>query len=390
MTGPGSRAAVVLAGGTSRRFGSDKLQARISGRTLLDRAIEALPLDTLLYVVGDERPLERPARFVREEPPGAGPTAAMVAGLRAALAAGAETILVLPGDAPAAGVASGTLLRALTDSGAAAVVGTDTNGLDQPLQLALLRTAAEALVRAAGDGAGRGQSARRLVATLAPPALRRRLDTAATWDVDTPQQLQVWLGRDSAAVRAVLAAVDGLGGDGRPVVVALDGRSGSGKSTLASAVALQRPATVLAGDDFYAPQLAQLDFLARERLTDADVAAAVLDWRRLREQALEPLAQGRGASYLPYDWRARDGRMGRRAELAAAELVVVEGVYSGRPELTDLVDLAVVVDVDEEERVERLRTREQDLPQWTGFWERGESYYFACVRQPQEFDLIVR
>lgn len=40
---PPALVAVVLAGGESRRFGSDKLVADLDGRTVLDRALDGLP-----------------------------------------------------------------------------------------------------------------------------------------------------------------------------------------------------------------------------------------------------------------------------------------------------------------------------------------------------------
>jgi molybdopterin-guanine dinucleotide biosynthesis protein A len=98
-----SLAAVVLAGGESRRFGGDKLAADLHGLSLLERAVTELPSDARLIIVGPEREIGRPAAFVREEPPGGGPAAAMIAGLRLALSNDSDTIVVLPGDAPAAG-----------------------------------------------------------------------------------------------------------------------------------------------------------------------------------------------------------------------------------------------------------------------------------------------
>ena len=317
-------------------------------RTIIDAATgnSGLPEDVQIIVVGPERPLSRSVQFVREDPPGGGPAAAMVAGLRAALTAEPDRILVLPGDAPHAGRAALLLLEALTASDRTAVVATDRSGFVQPLQLALNRSAAQELVRAAGQDGARGGSARALVNRLDPPALRLPMTVAAHFDVDTPDQLHAWEQRDSPNVQAVLTALDACVADARPgpVVVALDGRSGAGKSTLASALALRRSATVVPGDDFYSSTMAVLDAAALERLSDADVADQVLDWRRLREQALAPLARGEPARYPPYDWQAGDGRLGRPVELVPSDLVIVEGVYSARPELADLVDLAVLVD----------------------------------------------
>ncbi len=183
-------AAVVLAGGASRRFGADKLAAEIDSLTLLDHAIGGLPEGFLVIVVGPERPLARSVRFVREQPPGGGPTAGLVAGLRAALDTGPEAIVVLPGDAPAAGHGAVVLLAALADQ--EATVAVDVAGQVQPLQLALRPPAAQQLIGLAGPGEGSGQSARRLVGSLDPPPRPVTLNPAALFDIDTPEALQTW------------------------------------------------------------------------------------------------------------------------------------------------------------------------------------------------------
>ena len=108
---PDLRAAyVVLAGGRSRRFGTDKLAHEVAGRSLLAHALDAVPDDADIYLVGPPRPAARPMVVVREEPPGGGPAAALVCGLRAALEAGADLIATLPGDAPRAGATAVVLL----------------------------------------------------------------------------------------------------------------------------------------------------------------------------------------------------------------------------------------------------------------------------------------
>jgi molybdenum cofactor guanylyltransferase len=183
-------AAVVLAGGASRRFGADKLAAELGEQTLLDRTLAGLPEAYAVIVVGPERPVARPVTFTREEPPGGGPTAGLVAGLRAALDADPDAVVVLPGDAPAAGHGAPTLLAALVDRDA--VVAVDAVGQVQPLQLALRPDAARQLVALAGPEAGAGQSARRLVAALDPPPYRVPLDPAALFDIDTPEALEAW------------------------------------------------------------------------------------------------------------------------------------------------------------------------------------------------------
>ena len=100
---------------------------------------------------------------------------------------------------------------------------------------------------------------------------------------------------------------------------------------------------------------------------------------------MEPLRAGRAAHYRPYDWEADDGRLSSPRRVGPGELVVVEGVYSARPELADLVDLTVHLDVDPDLRARRLAERADDSD-WAAFWERGEQHYFTEIRPPASFD----
>ena len=79
------RRVVVLAGGRGIRFGGDKLAEPVGdpdGPTVLDFLLTALP-PVDVVVVGPRRPAARQVRWVVEDPPGSGPAAALVAGLRA-------------------------------------------------------------------------------------------------------------------------------------------------------------------------------------------------------------------------------------------------------------------------------------------------------------------
>ncbi|GHI06343.1 molybdopterin-guanine dinucleotide biosynthesis protein [Streptomyces cellostaticus] len=175
--------AVVLAGGAARRLGgADKPGLRVGGRALLDRVLAACAGARTTVVVADARSTTRPVRWAREEPPGAGPVAALEAGLRHTTA---EHAVVLSADLPFLEAATlERLLAALRDTGADGALLTDADGRDQPL-VAAYRTAALrralATLAAAPDGLT-GLPLRRLTGAL---DLTRVPDPLASFDCDT-------------------------------------------------------------------------------------------------------------------------------------------------------------------------------------------------------------
>lgn len=184
----------------------------------------------------------------------------------------------------------------------------------------------------------------------------------------------------------VRALLDRRGG---PVLVAVDGHSGSGKSTLARRLVDDLGAVLVEGDDFYRD-------MAEDERRMLDAAAGVadyFDWRRMREEALVPLSRGQVARYHPYDWAGGTGLAPGVCELLPHDVVVVDGVYSARPELADLVMLAILVETDPDERLRRMAAREHGHAswhaQWDAQWDAAEKYYFLRIRPRESFDIVV-
>ncbi|THA34998.1 NTP transferase domain-containing protein [Streptomyces sp. A1547] len=174
--------AIVLAGGAARRLGgADKPALHVGGRALLDRVLDACTDAGTTVVVGGRRPTSRPVCWTREDPPGAGPVAALDAGLRQTTA---ELVLVLSADLPFLDRAT---VRALLDSaGGDGALLRDPTGRDQPLVAAYraepLRR--EIALLATEHGGLSGLPLRALTAEL---DLAKVTDTAplASFDCDT-------------------------------------------------------------------------------------------------------------------------------------------------------------------------------------------------------------
>lgn len=204
---------------------------------------------------------------------------------------------------------------------------------------------------------------------------------------------------DELAGVLLARVVRAMGVEDGSLFVGIDGRSGAGKSAVAAALSMRMAhdragmATVIEGDQFYAGGSAE----RWDRRTAAEKADRVIDWRRQRA-VLEQLRDRGVAEWYPFDWEAEDWDadvVPFAPELIVARagsVVVLEGAYSCRPEMHDLLDLRVLLDVPREVRRRQLLGREGDAyrADWEARWSAAEDHYFATVMPPKHFDLLLR
>jgi uridine kinase len=182
----------------------------------------------------------------------------------------------------------------------------------------------------------------------------------------------------------VARALEGRRRPGHTLLVGIDGYGGSGKSTLARALAAALDGQVVEGDDFYRP--------SKERQAPgfrADEVGADFDWPRLRDQVLAPLRDNRPTRFQRHDWD--NDRPGEWRQLSAGGPVVVEGIYSTRPELRPLYDVVIWVEAPAEVRLARglARDGEEARSQWVDEWMPAEDRYVAAHDPASSADLVV-
>jgi molybdopterin-guanine dinucleotide biosynthesis protein A len=185
MASPESRvawSAVALTGGTAARMGgADKAALEVAGATLLERALAATASAEEVVLVGEPAPTSRPVTWTREDPPGGGPAAGLLAGLDA-LRERPELVAVLAVDMPH--VTAATVARLLTalEGTADGALLVDEGGRRQ-LLCGIYRWSALQRVRPASRAEEQGLPVRRLLGPL------RLLEVAAlpgeSRDVDT-------------------------------------------------------------------------------------------------------------------------------------------------------------------------------------------------------------
>ena len=178
---------IILSGGTSSRFGTDKSQAMLGHQQLIHHILTGIPKEFEIIVVGAD-PLfpEIAYRCVRENPVGGGP----VAGIAAALElCESEIVGVLATDMPFAGAHMIHLLSAMT-SHDDAIMYLDSQGYKQPLAALYRRESLENALSIIGNP--HGASMRTLISHLNIHEIHMSPEIEkAMIDVDTPHDLVV-------------------------------------------------------------------------------------------------------------------------------------------------------------------------------------------------------
>jgi uridine kinase len=185
------------------------------------------------------------------------------------------------------------------------------------------------------------------------------------------------------AIDAACAAIRDAQIGRATIVVAIDGGAGAGKSTLAKGIRDRLGiVSILRADHFFLPLNEYPAPLAPD-----EAYRLYFPWERMREEALIPLRRGQAARYQRYDWET--DRLSEWVIVEPNEIVLVEGVYSTRPELRPLIDLAIFVETPRDERRKRMLPCADTDNEWLTPWMAAEDWYFANIRPAEHADLVV-
>lgn len=177
--------AMILTGGTSTRFGSDKSRAMLGENSLIEKLLTTLPSEIEIVIVGPQlQETSRVVRYTQESPLGGGPVAAIEAGLQLVHT---EFVAIVATDMPFASVILDTLTKNFPDA-EDATIPLDAQGVRQTLcalyRVDSLREAVTTL------GSTQGQSMRKLTQLLSIKELPLKASLQRILlDVDTPADL---------------------------------------------------------------------------------------------------------------------------------------------------------------------------------------------------------
>ncbi len=170
------------------------------------------------------------------------------------------------------------------------------------------------------------------------------------------------------------------------VLVGIDGSAGSGKTTFARRLADRfadggQDVSLVSVDGFYK--------CSAERWTGSTEDQPIghdLDWERLRDQVLIPLGTGQRARYRPYNWP--EDRLEDPVTVDPVGIVVIEGVFALRDEISHLYDLRVWFTCPSDLRAARVLERGDMTSDELDRWMPGEEAYVASHR-PEEYAHLV-
>ncbi len=184
-----SASIIVLSGGTSSRFGSDKSVAILGHQELIHHVLGGIPQEFEIIVVGPD-PLFSDLTYqcTQEEPTGGGPVAGIAAALEICKS---DFIGVIATDMPFAVSHMVHLLSAMS-SHDDAVMYLDSKGFKQPLAAIYRREALEIAIAKLGQVHGQSMHALMSYLVIREIHMSEEVEKAMI-DVDTPHDLTIAL-----------------------------------------------------------------------------------------------------------------------------------------------------------------------------------------------------
>lgn len=170
------------------------------------------------------------------------------------------------------------------------------------------------------------------------------------------------------------------------IFIGIDGCGGVGKTTLSKQLSEKlQHVTVVHMDEFDLPYKDRIIVPIHQKAFGADT-----DYKRLLRQVMYPLKKLQSSRYQRYSWD--NDRMEEWIDLWPQGIIVVEGVYAIRSELSPLYDLRVWLECPTDIRLERGLKRDGEVARdrWITDWLPMEERYLTLDNPMQRADIILQ
>lgn len=165
-----------------------------------------------------------------------------------------------------------------------------------------------------------------------------------------------------------------------PVIIAIDGPCASGKTTAAKILSEILHGETVSMDDFFLP----FEKKTRERLS---VPGGNTDHERFAEEIIPNLKTKSAFNYNAYS--CSDGAFHKKC-VPETDFIIIEGVYTMRPEFRELYDLRAWFDVSPDTQIKRLEERCPELlDRFVKEWVPMENQYFSAFKVKENCNIII-
>lgn len=167
------------------------------------------------------------------------------------------------------------------------------------------------------------------------------------------------------------------------IVIAIDGMAASGKTSLAKDLKSKYKATIIHMDDFFLQDHQRTN----ERFKEI---AGFIDYERFNEEVMQALKSGYAFSYHKYNCQSKT--MTKEYVGNDNQVYIIEGAYSLREEFQDTYDIKVLMLIDEDKQITRIKARNNAslLRKFKEDWLIRENTYIKEYKLKEMADIIIQ
>lgn len=164
-------------------------------------------------------------------------------------------------------------------------------------------------------------------------------------------------------------------------IIAIDGMCASGKTTLATLLSEEFGFETIHMDDFFLP----FEMRSEERLSQP---GGNIHYERFIEEVIIPLKENKDFEYRIFD--CSSGEFNGKRKILHNNPVIIEGAYSLHPQIPDIYDLKIFLQISPEAQLERIKMRngDQALEVFKEKWIPFENNYFDTFGIREKCDII--